>query len=305
MQEHDVITRIPFFENMDFKAMRKLSKVFVRRTYEAGDTVVEEGKASEGFHIIVSGRVRLTARNAAVAAATGLGDDGGPLPGGMFANAGASSAAGNSAVGSGPGSAAGAGASAAGAGAGGGAGAVAVGSDEIELHSLGKGDYFGDLILVASAGQQALEAAAAAGLTGTGSGSGPKHKRAKSGGGGGGGHVDRKYAASPPIPVVAATPPSMHMSGTSSIHGRSSAAGAAVATAMTGASSAAGGGAKGRGGGSSDTSPAAALEPVTVRAIEKSVVLSISAANFKQFCLDNPSVCTAARAACRAAVAHD
>jgi CRP/FNR family transcriptional regulator, cyclic AMP receptor protein len=65
------LTKVPLFENLKEKQLRRLATRFVSRTYEPGQDIVTQGKGGAGLFILVSGaaeaiRVRSDGSKAAV-----------------------------------------------------------------------------------------------------------------------------------------------------------------------------------------------------------------------------------------------
>lgn len=50
-----VLKRAPLFQTLNNRQLERLARRFVERTYEAGDTIVTQGKGGEGFFVITSG----------------------------------------------------------------------------------------------------------------------------------------------------------------------------------------------------------------------------------------------------------
>ncbi|MFP4393964.1 MAG: cyclic nucleotide-binding domain-containing protein [Anaerolineales bacterium] len=51
-----VLKRAPLFQTLNNRQLERLARRFVEREYEAGDTIVTQGKGGEGFFIITSGK---------------------------------------------------------------------------------------------------------------------------------------------------------------------------------------------------------------------------------------------------------
>lgn len=51
-----VLKRAPLFRTLNNRQLERLARRFVERKYEAGDTIVTQGKGGEGFFIITSGK---------------------------------------------------------------------------------------------------------------------------------------------------------------------------------------------------------------------------------------------------------
>jgi CRP-like cAMP-binding protein len=50
------LTRVPLFRGLKKRQLERLARQFVPREYEAGATIVAQGRGGEGFFIIESGR---------------------------------------------------------------------------------------------------------------------------------------------------------------------------------------------------------------------------------------------------------
>jgi len=51
----DVLTNVPLFAGLDARAIEALAGFTFRKTFEAGELIVEEGRTGNGLFIIVSG----------------------------------------------------------------------------------------------------------------------------------------------------------------------------------------------------------------------------------------------------------
>jgi len=50
-----VLKRAPLFHSLNNRQLERLAQRFVEREYEAGDTIVTQGKGGEGFFVITAG----------------------------------------------------------------------------------------------------------------------------------------------------------------------------------------------------------------------------------------------------------
>ena len=55
MSTIDVLTNVPLFAGLDARAIEALAGFTFRKTFEAGELIVEEGRTGNGLFIIVSG----------------------------------------------------------------------------------------------------------------------------------------------------------------------------------------------------------------------------------------------------------
>ena len=54
-----VLKRAPLFHSLNNRQLERLARRFVEREYEAGDTIVTQGKGGEGFFVITSGAAKV------------------------------------------------------------------------------------------------------------------------------------------------------------------------------------------------------------------------------------------------------
>ena len=59
MQLETQLASVPLLAGLDAKVHRRLAKIGKRRTYAAGETIVEEGAAAIALYVILRGRVRV------------------------------------------------------------------------------------------------------------------------------------------------------------------------------------------------------------------------------------------------------
>ena len=55
----DLIRRVPLFLNLTEPQAESLAEVVVKRRYKRGETIVEQGKRSRTFYVVLSGRARV------------------------------------------------------------------------------------------------------------------------------------------------------------------------------------------------------------------------------------------------------
>ena len=55
----DVLTNVPLFAGLDARAIEALAGFTFRKTFEAGELIVEEGRTGNGLFIIVSGNAEV------------------------------------------------------------------------------------------------------------------------------------------------------------------------------------------------------------------------------------------------------
>lgn len=60
-EEIKALVSIPFFDELDTRSLQKLQELFDRQSFKEGDVILEEGKESIAFNVIISGRVELSA----------------------------------------------------------------------------------------------------------------------------------------------------------------------------------------------------------------------------------------------------
>jgi CRP-like cAMP-binding protein len=58
----DLLKHVPLFEGLGRKHLEQLAGSFKERTFNAGDTVAEEGKSAVGFFVIESGEATVSVR---------------------------------------------------------------------------------------------------------------------------------------------------------------------------------------------------------------------------------------------------
>ena len=58
----EVLKRVPLFTEFDDDELKRLSRTFKDRTFEAGHAVTSEGKGGAGFFVIESGEATVTVR---------------------------------------------------------------------------------------------------------------------------------------------------------------------------------------------------------------------------------------------------
>lgn len=56
----DIIARVPLFSGLEKKDLERIADSFKERSYNAGDTIAEEGKGGAGFFIIGEGTAKVT-----------------------------------------------------------------------------------------------------------------------------------------------------------------------------------------------------------------------------------------------------
>jgi len=61
--EVDYLLTVPFFRDLSSKNLRVLRDIFTRRTFQAGEYILREGQKDSVFHVLVSGRVKISAKN--------------------------------------------------------------------------------------------------------------------------------------------------------------------------------------------------------------------------------------------------
>jgi len=54
------LSKVPLFQSLNKKQLEQLASWLVKREFNAGQTIVEQGKGGEGFFIIVSGKAEAT-----------------------------------------------------------------------------------------------------------------------------------------------------------------------------------------------------------------------------------------------------
>ncbi len=59
-----VLEKVPLFQSLKRGQLDRLARRFVERKFDAGTTIVTQGKGGEGFFIIVSGKVQITRQRA-------------------------------------------------------------------------------------------------------------------------------------------------------------------------------------------------------------------------------------------------
>lgn len=52
------VQRVPLFQGLNNRQLKKLAERFVERRYAAGDAMVTQGQGGEGFFILVSGKAK-------------------------------------------------------------------------------------------------------------------------------------------------------------------------------------------------------------------------------------------------------
>ena len=55
----EVLARLPLFAGVGKRQLRRIAGLAQVRDYDAGDTMVEEGGAADGFYLILEGRARV------------------------------------------------------------------------------------------------------------------------------------------------------------------------------------------------------------------------------------------------------
>jgi CRP-like cAMP-binding protein len=60
----ELLQRVPLFEDFERGELDRLARSFRERTFEAGSTVVAEGKSGAGFFVIESGEATVSTRGA-------------------------------------------------------------------------------------------------------------------------------------------------------------------------------------------------------------------------------------------------
>ena len=56
----DLLRRVPLFEGLGDRDLKRLSEVFKERTFAAGDAIATEGQSGVGFFVIESGEAKVT-----------------------------------------------------------------------------------------------------------------------------------------------------------------------------------------------------------------------------------------------------
>ena len=56
----DLLRRVPLFEGLGDRDLKRLSEVFKERTFAAGDAIATEGHSGVGFFVIESGEAKVT-----------------------------------------------------------------------------------------------------------------------------------------------------------------------------------------------------------------------------------------------------
>lgn len=56
----DLLARMPYFSRLDSRTLKDIARSVRRRTLEAGETILVEGKPCEGLYFVIQGQVRLT-----------------------------------------------------------------------------------------------------------------------------------------------------------------------------------------------------------------------------------------------------
>ena len=64
MDTVNFLSKVPLFQSLNKKQLEQLASWLVKREFEAGQTIVEQGKGGEGFFIIVSGKAEATRERA-------------------------------------------------------------------------------------------------------------------------------------------------------------------------------------------------------------------------------------------------
>jgi CRP/FNR family transcriptional regulator, cyclic AMP receptor protein len=54
------LRRVPLFADLSARELKQIAKLFKRRTFAAGDTVVQEGSGGAAFYVIESGEATVT-----------------------------------------------------------------------------------------------------------------------------------------------------------------------------------------------------------------------------------------------------
>ena len=60
----ELLQRVPLFEDFERGELERLARSFKERTFDAGSTVVAEGKSGAGFFVIESGEATVSTRGA-------------------------------------------------------------------------------------------------------------------------------------------------------------------------------------------------------------------------------------------------
>lgn len=56
----DVLKKVPLFQGLDDKSLKRLAETFVERSFVAGQELTAEGSGGVGFFVIESGEARVT-----------------------------------------------------------------------------------------------------------------------------------------------------------------------------------------------------------------------------------------------------
>ncbi len=57
---YETINRVPIFQDLSLRELRKLQAILYRRRYNSGEVIVREGEMGAGMFVILSGRVRVS-----------------------------------------------------------------------------------------------------------------------------------------------------------------------------------------------------------------------------------------------------